>query len=129
MTDATRTRLRTTGVVRGVCKNEAMSSSSATQADRTVPFTKDALSIRQTLVRLVVTAALAFAGTTLGWYLMAHTNFPAFTNSFVLRGLTTAAIVILVVVTGLACYWWVYPAKWMLSGLATGALGKSLGAR
>lgn len=129
MTDATRTRLRTTGVVRAVCKNEAMSSSSATQADRTVPFTKDALSIRQTLVRLVVTAALAFAGTTLGWYLMAHTNFPAFTNSFVLRGLTTAAIVILVVVTGLACYWWVYPAKWMLSGQATGAQGKSLGAR
>lgn len=106
-----------------------MSSSSATQADRTVPFTKDALSIRQTLVRLVVTGALAFAGTTLGWYLMSHTNFPAFTNSFVLRGLTTAAIVILVVVTGLACYWWVYPAKWMLSGQATGAQSKSLGAR
>lgn len=121
-----------------------MSSSSATQADRTVPFTKDALSIRQTLVRLVVTGALAFAGTTLGWYLMAHTNFPAFTNSFVLRGLTTAAITILVVLTGLACYWWVYPAKWMLSGQATGSrgegargkstqgkstLGKGLGAR
>lgn len=101
-----------------------MSSSSATQADRTVPFTKDALSIRQTLVRLVVTGALAFAGTTLGWYLMAHTNFPAFNNSFVLRGLTTAAITILVVLTGLACYWWVYPAKWMLSGQATGSRGK-----
>ncbi|MHA7687662.1 arabinofuranosyltransferase [Corynebacterium evansiae] len=101
-----------------------MSSSSATQADRTVPFTKDALSIRQTLVRLVVTGALAFAGTTLGWYLMAHTNFPAFNNSFVLRGLTTAAITILVVLTGLACYWWVYPAKWMLSGQATGSQGK-----
>lgn len=98
-----------------------MSSSSATQADRTVPFTKDALSIRQTLVRLVATGALAFAGTTLGWYLMSHTNFPAFTNSFVLRGLTTAAITILVVLTGLVCYWWVYPAKWMLSGQATGA--------
>lgn len=98
-----------------------MSSSSATQADRTVPFTKDALSIRQTLVRLVATGALAFAVTTLGWYLMSHTNFPAFTNSFVLRGLTTAAITILVVLTGLVCYWWVYPAKWMLSGQATGA--------
>lgn len=106
-----------------------MSSSSATQADRTVPFTKDALSIRQTLVRLVVTGALAFAGTTLGWYLMAHTNFPAFNNSFVLRGLTTAAITILVVLTGLACYWWVYPAKWMLSGQATGAQSKGFGAR
>lgn len=100
-----------------------MSSSSATQADRTVPFTKDALSVRQTLVRLVATAALAFAGTTLGWYLMAHTNFPAFTNSFVLRGLTTAAIVILIVFTGLACYWWIYPAKWMLSGQTTSARG------
>lgn len=106
-----------------MCKNEAMSSSSATQADRTVPFTKDALSVRQTLVRLVATAALAFAGTTLGWYLMAHTNFPAFTNSFVLRGLTTAAIVILIVFTGLACYWWIYPAKWMLSGQTTSARG------
>lgn len=106
-----------------MCKNEAMSSSSATQADRTVPFTKDALSVRQTLVRLVATAALAFAGTTLGWYLMAHTNFPAFTNSFVLRGLTTAAIVILVVFAGLACYWWIYPAKWMLSGQTTSARG------
>lgn len=106
-----------------------MSSSSATQADRTVPFTKDALSIRQTLVRLVVTGALAFAGTTLGWYLMAHTNFPAFNNSFVLRGLTTAAITILVVLTGLACYWWVYPAKWMLSGQVTGAQSKGFGAR
>ncbi|WP_293819356.1 galactan 5-O-arabinofuranosyltransferase [uncultured Corynebacterium sp.] len=102
-----------------------MSSSSATQADRTVPFTKDALSIRQTLVRLVATGALAFAVTTLGWYLMSHTNFPAFTNSFVLRGLTTAAITILVVLTGLVCYWWVYPAKWMLSGQATGAQGKT----
>lgn len=112
-----------------MCKNEAMSSSSATQADRTVPFTKDALSIRQTLVRLVVTGALAFVGTTLGWYLMAHTNFPAFNNSFVLRGLTTAAITILVVLTGLACYWWVYPAKWMLSGQATGAQSKGFGAR
>lgn len=106
-----------------MCKNEAMSSSSATQADRTVPFTKDALSVRQTLVRLVATAALAFAGTALGWYLMAHTNFPAFTNSFVLRGLTTAAIVILIVFTGLACYWWIYPAKWMLSGQTTSARG------
>lgn len=112
-----------------MCKNEAMSSSSATQADRTVPFTKDALSIRQTLVRLVVTGALAFVGTTLGWYLMAHTNFPAFNNSFVLRGLTTAAITILVVLTGLACYWWVYPARWMLSGQATGAQSKGFGAR
>lgn len=112
-----------------MCKNEAMSSSSATQADRTVPFTKDALSIRQTLVRLVMTGALAFAGTTLGWYLMAHTNFPAFNNSFVLRGLTTAAITILVVLTGLACYWWVYPAKWMLSGQVTGAQSKGFGAR
>lgn len=106
-----------------MCKNEAMSSSSATQADRTVPFTKDALSIRQTLVRFVVTGALTFAGTTVGWYLMSHTNFPAFTNSFVLRGLTTAAITVLVVLTGLACYWWIYPAKWMLSGPTKGTRG------
>ena len=96
-----------------MCKNEAMSSSSATKADRTVPFTKDALSARQTLVRLVVTGVLAFAGTTVGWFVISQTNFPAFTNSFVLRGLTTAAIAILVILTGLACYWWIYPARWM----------------
>ena len=91
-----------------------MSSSSVPRTDRTVPFTKDALSARQTLLRLAITGMLAFAGATVGWFLMAKTNFPAFTSSFVLRGLTTAAIVIVVVLTGLACYWWTYPTKWMV---------------
>lgn len=97
-----------------MCKNETMSSSSVPRTDRTVPFTKDALSARQTLLRLAITGMLAFAGATVGWFLMAKTNFPAFTSSFVLRGLTTAAIVIVVVLTGLACYWWTYPTKWMV---------------
>ena len=118
-----------------MCKNEAMSSSSATKADRTVPFTKDALSARQTLVRLVVTGVLAFAGTTVGWFVISQTNFPAFTNSFVLRGLTTAAIAILVILTGLACYWWIYPARWMRTtrgtstSTGTGTRKDRLGAR
>ncbi|MCZ9305634.1 galactan 5-O-arabinofuranosyltransferase [Corynebacterium macclintockiae] len=90
-----------------------MSSSPAAKVDPTVPFSKDALTVRQTLIRLALTGAIAFAGTTAGWYIMSHTNFPAFTNSFVLRGLTTASIAILVVLTGLASYWWIYPPRWL----------------
>ena len=100
-----------------------MSSSPAAKVDPTVPFSKDALTVRQTLIRLALTGAIAFAGTTAGWYIMSHTNFPAFTNSFVLRGLTTASIAILVVLTGLASYWWIYPPRWLNKNARKGSRG------
>ncbi len=73
------------------------------------PFTDDAISVRTTLIHMILAGGAAAAAVLVCWFLMASIQLPAYSSSFVVQALSTACTVVVVLVCAWATYRWLHP--------------------
>lgn len=67
----------------------------------------DSLSMRSTLIRLVLVGGAAALCTVAAWFVMHRVSMPSFNSSYVLRALSTAGSILITIVVAWICYAWV----------------------
>lgn len=72
-------------------------------------YIDDAIALPSTLLRLIMTGGAATIITLGAWFVMSKANLPAFNNSYVLKALATAGIILTTLLVAVACYRWLHP--------------------
>lgn len=76
-----------------------------------LPYTADRLGVASMLRNMVLAGGAAAIAVLGCWAVIGRINFPAFSQSFVLRGLATAGTTLVIVAAAVACYYSVHPPK------------------
>ena len=100
----------------------------AASADPVLPSlgrTGDHIGLRRTIVNMVLAVVGGGIMALVFWRLMKATHFPAFSNSNVLKALSTLTSAILIVVVAALLIWWVHDGK----QAGYGSVGKNTGAK
>lgn len=74
-------------------------------------YVTDAVTIPQTLLRMVLAGGLAAVFALCSWYAFSMVQWPSYNNSYVLRAVSTAGTTAVIVVAALAIWVWLHPPK------------------